>query len=112
MFSFIAVHFYPDTPLAHVYGHAPRTCAHSDWVLHIDELEAAFTPRTKLFVLNTPHNPTGKVFSEAELLRISELVCALPCMALPNPSHRCVLQAKAAWLVHTGRGSIHMQVYR
>ena len=31
------------------------------WSLVPAELEAAFTPRTKLLVLNTPHNPTGKV---------------------------------------------------
>jgi N-succinyldiaminopimelate aminotransferase len=31
------------------------------------ELRAAFTPATKLLLLNTPHNPTGKVFTRAEL---------------------------------------------
>lgn len=35
------------------------------------ELRAAFGPRTRLVVLNTPHNPTGKVFTRAEI----ELVC-------------------------------------
>jgi aspartate/methionine/tyrosine aminotransferase len=38
-----------------------------------DELRAAVTPRTKAIILNTPHNPTGKVFSRAEL----EIVGAL-----------------------------------
>ncbi|HYA34844.1 MAG TPA: aminotransferase class I/II-fold pyridoxal phosphate-dependent enzyme, partial [Candidatus Binataceae bacterium] len=37
------------------------------------ELEAAFSPRTKAIVINTPHNPTGKVFSRAELEFIAEL---------------------------------------
>ncbi|HZB33772.1 MAG TPA: pyridoxal phosphate-dependent aminotransferase [Streptosporangiaceae bacterium] len=32
-----------------------------------DELAAAITPRTRLLLLNTPHNPTGKVFTRAEL---------------------------------------------
>ena len=32
-----------------------------------DELRAAFSARTKLMLLNTPHNPTGKVFTLAEL---------------------------------------------
>lgn len=31
------------------------------------ELEAAFTPQTKVLLLNTPHNPTGKVFTRSEL---------------------------------------------
>lgn len=38
-----------------------------DWVLDEDALRAAFTNRTKAVIVNTPHNPTGKVFSAAEL---------------------------------------------
>ena len=38
-----------------------------------DELAAAFTDRTKLILLNTPHNPTGKVFTRDELVVIAEL---------------------------------------
>ncbi len=38
-----------------------------------DELRAAFGPRTRLMLLNSPHNPTGKVFSRAELSLIAEL---------------------------------------
>lgn len=37
------------------------------------ELEKAFTGKTRLLLLNTPHNPTGKVFTEAELAFIAEL---------------------------------------
>ena len=39
-------------------------------------LERAFSPKTRAILVNTPHNPTGKVFSRAELERIAEL-CAL-----------------------------------
>jgi N-succinyldiaminopimelate aminotransferase len=38
-----------------------------------DELRAAFSPRTKALILNTPHNPTGMVFSRNELTLIAEL---------------------------------------
>jgi N-succinyldiaminopimelate aminotransferase len=38
-------------------------------------LRAAITPRTKLLLLNSPHNPTGKVFSRAELQCIADLAC-------------------------------------
>jgi N-succinyldiaminopimelate aminotransferase len=38
-----------------------------------DELRAAITPNTKLILLNSPHNPTGKVFSRAELGLIAQL---------------------------------------
>ena len=37
------------------------------------ELRAAVSPRTKLILLNTPHNPTGKVFGAAELAEIAGL---------------------------------------
>jgi N-succinyldiaminopimelate aminotransferase len=37
------------------------------------ELRAAVTPRTRMLLLNTPHNPTGKVFDAAELAEIAEL---------------------------------------
>lgn len=46
----------------------------ADWRLDLDELEASLTPRTKLLVLNTPHNPTGKVFNKEELEGIAEVV--------------------------------------
>jgi N-succinyldiaminopimelate aminotransferase len=38
-----------------------------------DELGAAITPRTRLLLLNTPHNPTGKVFTRSELEFIADL---------------------------------------
>lgn len=36
-------------------------------------LAAAITPRTTALVINSPHNPTGKVFADAELARVAEL---------------------------------------
>lgn len=38
-----------------------------------DELRAAITPKTKLLLVNTPHNPTGKVLDRAELQLIADL---------------------------------------
>lgn len=46
---------------------------HGKWWLDDAELEAAFTTKTKLVILNTPHNPTGKLFTREELTRIGEL---------------------------------------
>jgi len=43
------------------------------WGFDPDELRAAVNARTKLIVLNTPHNPTGKVFAPAELQVIADL---------------------------------------
>jgi N-succinyldiaminopimelate aminotransferase len=44
-----------------------------DFAVDETSLRAAFSPRTRLILLNTPHNPTGKVFSPAEL----DLICSL-----------------------------------
>ncbi|MFF4170275.1 pyridoxal phosphate-dependent aminotransferase [Streptomyces sp. NPDC001744] len=43
------------------------------YVLDLDELRAAVTDRTRLILLNTPHNPTGTVLTRAELAAVAEL---------------------------------------
>jgi N-succinyldiaminopimelate aminotransferase len=42
-----------------------------DWSFDPDRLAASITPRTRLILLNSPHNPTGKVFSAPELETIA-----------------------------------------
>ncbi len=44
-----------------------------DWGFDRQALADLFTPRTKLILINTPHNPTGKVFSREELSFIASL---------------------------------------
>jgi len=44
-----------------------------DWSFDPDALRAAITPRTKLLLLNSPHNPTGKVFSREELALVARV---------------------------------------
>src|SRR4051812_14259847 len=44
-----------------------------DWTIDEAQLRAAFTDRTRAIIVNTPHNPTGKVFSRAELDLVAEL---------------------------------------
>ncbi|MGZ6328701.1 MAG: aminotransferase class I/II-fold pyridoxal phosphate-dependent enzyme [Candidatus Limnocylindrales bacterium] len=62
----------PDAVLA---GARPRYVAlhEPDWAIDEAELRAAFGPRTRGIVLTSPHNPTGKVFTRAELELIAEL---------------------------------------
>lgn len=47
-----------------------------DYRLDADRLTAALTPRTRALLLNTPHNPTGRVFDAGELAAIVEVVTA------------------------------------
>ncbi len=48
--------------------------AEPSFTLDFDALKAAITPRTRALVLNTPANPSGKVFTRAELEAIGEVV--------------------------------------
>jgi aminotransferase len=46
--------------------------AEPDWTLDTDALRAAITPKTRAILLNTPANPSGKVFSRAEIEAIAD----------------------------------------
>ena len=50
----------------------PPDAGHPGWWFRTEELEAAFGPRTRVVVVNTPHNPTGKVFTRAELEQVAD----------------------------------------
>ena len=43
------------------------------WTFDADELRAAFSPDTRAIILNTPNNPTGRVYTRAELQMIADL---------------------------------------
>lgn len=62
-------------PDAILSGATPRmvTLHEPHWSIDDTELRQAFGPKTRAIVLNSPHNPTGKVFSEAELRLIADL---------------------------------------
>ncbi len=58
-----------------ISGAVPRFVAlrPPDWSFDPDQLRAAFNAKTRAIVINTPHNPTGKVYSRAELELIAQL---------------------------------------
>jgi len=73
----------PDTQLCgaesrYVTLHAP------DWTFDRDELRRAFTPRTKEIILNSPNNPTGKVFTRDELEYIAGLCQEFDALAITD----------------------------
>src|SRR5881392_2723988 len=51
----------------------PPSDRNPDWSFDGEELAASFGPNTKAIILNTPNNPTGKVFTQAELEFIRDL---------------------------------------
>jgi aminotransferase len=73
-------------PDAKLTGAAPRWVRlhPPDWHIDFDELRAAFSPRTRAIILNTPNNPTGKVFTREELTAIAALCQEFDAFALSD----------------------------
>jgi len=80
----------PDVIIA---GATPRYVALRDPDFSIDrgELEAAFSDRTKAVVINTPHNPSGKVFTRAELEMIAALCCRYDTLAITDEIYEHII---------------------
>lgn len=53
-------------------------CVDGHWKLNMDSLRAALNSKTKVFVLNSPHNPTGKCFTLEEMKDISKVLEEFP----------------------------------
>lgn len=95
--------------------HPPRAPGATDYSFDPDAFRAAITPRTRIVLLNSPHNPTGKVFTRAELGFIAglcvehDLICItdevyehlvfdgehVPVATLPGMRERTVLISSA-----------------
>ncbi len=73
----------PDTKLC---GAVPRFVRlhPPDWSFDPEELRRAFSPRTKAIILNSPNNPTGKVFSRGELEFIASLCQEFDALAITD----------------------------
>ena len=61
------------------------------WEIDEEALKAAFTSKTKAIVLNTPNNPTGKVFSRDELRLIADLVTDRDALAITDEIYEHIL---------------------
>ncbi len=80
----------PDSQLCgaevrYVTLHAP------DWSFDPDELRRAFSPRTKAIILNSPNNPTGKVFTRSELEFIAALCQEFDALAITDEIYEHIL---------------------
>jgi aminotransferase len=80
----------PDTQLC---GAIPRyvTLQAPTWSFDPQELRAAFTSRTRAIILNSPNNPTGKVFSRGELEYIAGLCQEFDCLAITDEIYEHIL---------------------
>jgi aspartate/methionine/tyrosine aminotransferase len=85
----------PDTALS---GAKPRfvklrppQAAGAEWTFDERELRAAFDNHTKAIIVNTPNNPTGKVFTRAELDLIRELCVKFDVLAIADEIYEHIL---------------------
>ena len=62
-----------------------------EWSIDFDELRAAFNERTRAIIVNTPHNPTGKVFTRAELEAIRDLCVEHDVLAITDEIYEHIL---------------------
>ncbi len=74
-----------------------------DWSFDPDELRRAFTPRTKAIILNSPNNPTGKVFTREELSQIAALCQEFDALAITDEIYEHITYDGAA---HVPIGSL------
>ena len=80
-------------PDAILSGATPRyvTLRAPDWSFDTDELAAAFNDNTKAIIINTPNNPTGKVFNREELQTIAELCHKWNAIAITDEIYEHIL---------------------
>jgi len=80
-------------PDAILSGATPKfvKLAPPDWTFDTKELAAAFGPHTKAIILNTPNNPTGKVFTRAELEFIRDLCVRWSCYCITDEIYEHIL---------------------
>lgn len=67
------------------------TLREPDWSFDRDELRRAFNPRTKAIILNSPNNPTGKVFTRDELEFIAGLCQEFDALAITDEIYEHIL---------------------
>jgi aminotransferase len=69
----------------------PHSNANGDWSFDPQELRAAFNRSTKAIILNTPNNPTGKVFTRAELELIRDLCVEFDVLAITDEIYEHII---------------------
>ncbi|KAH7910120.1 PLP-dependent transferase [Hygrophoropsis aurantiaca] len=71
-----------------------KTHNSSEWKIDIAELRGAITEKTKMIILNTPHNPVGKVFSWDELNEIALVAEEYNLLVLSDEVYDCMVYDK------------------
>jgi aspartate aminotransferase len=85
------------------------TPAASGYKITAEQLRQAITPKTRLFVLNSPSNPTGMVYSLAEIQAIAEVIVEADILAVSDEIYEKIIYGDAR---HVSIGSLGPEIFK
>ncbi len=85
-----------------------RTDAFTGYKITPEQLSAAITPKTKLFVLNTPSNPTGMVYTPAEIQALAEVIVDRDILVVSDEIYEKIIYDGAK---HLSIGSLGKEIF-
>ncbi|WP_293147307.1 MULTISPECIES: pyridoxal phosphate-dependent aminotransferase [unclassified Microcoleus] len=85
-----------------------RTDASTGYKITPEQLSAAITPKTKLFVLNTPSNPTGMVYTPAEIKALAEVIVDRDILVVSDEIYEKIIYDGAK---HVSIGSLGKEIF-
>ena len=85
-----------------------RTDASTGYKITPEQLSRAITPKTKLFVLNSPSNPTGMVYTRAELKALAEVIVDRDILVVADEIYEKIIYDDAQ---HVSIGSLGKEIF-
>ncbi|WP_293179767.1 MULTISPECIES: pyridoxal phosphate-dependent aminotransferase [unclassified Microcoleus] len=85
-----------------------RTDASTGYKITPEQLSAAITPKTKLFVLNTPSNPTGMVYTPAEIKALAQVIVDRDILVVSDEIYEKIIYDGAK---HVSIGSLGKEIF-
>ncbi len=85
-----------------------RTDASTGYKITPEQLSAAITPKTKLFVLNSPSNPTGMVYTPAEIKALAEVIVDRDILVVSDEIYEKIIYDGAK---HVSIGSLGKEIF-
>lgn len=85
------------------------TTAENDYKITPEQLKKAITPKTKLFVLNSPSNPTGAVYSPQEIKALAQVIIDHDILVVSDEIYEKILYDDAT---HLSIGSVNEEIFK
>ncbi|BAQ62025.1 aspartate aminotransferase [Geminocystis sp. NIES-3708] len=85
------------------------TTAENDYKITPEQLKEAITPKTKLFVLNSPSNPTGSVYNPSEIKALAQVVIDHDILVVSDEIYEKILYDDAT---HLSIGAINEEIFK